>query len=123
LSADVASKMPFAARRATLVALLLLAIPVDVAAQSLPPSVPLVAHGLAIVERQCARCHATGAADPSPFAAAPPFRDLRRRYPVEHLAEAFAEGLVTGHTAMPEVRLEADDIAAVLAYLKAVGRP
>ena len=38
---------------------------------------------------------------------APPFRDLPKRYPVENLAEALAEGIVTGHPARPRFILRA----------------
>ena len=38
------------------------------------------------------------------MALAPPFRLLPQRYPVEHLAEALAEGIVTGHPAMPQFK-------------------
>ena len=53
--------------------------------------------GRRFVEAHCARCHAVGRAGPSPLAAAPPFRRLHERYPVEDLKEALAEGIVTGH--------------------------
>ena len=49
---------------------------------------------------------------------APPFRTLHTRYPVENLAEAFAEGIVTGHPTMPQFRLDAAQIGDLLAYLK-----
>ncbi len=38
---------------------------------------------------------------PSPLKIAPPFRTLHLRYPVDTLAEAFAEGIYTGHPTMP----------------------
>jgi mono/diheme cytochrome c family protein len=51
---------------------------------------------------------------------APPFRELHRRYPVDDLAEAFAEGITTGHPSMPEYRLAPDQIEDVLAYLRSL---
>ena len=78
--------------------------------------------GRALAEANCARCHAIGATGSSALAGAPAFRDLRRRYPVEQLAEALAEGIVTGHPAMPEFRMEARQIADFLAYLNTLGR-
>ena len=36
--------------------------------------------GLALVERRCARCHATGATDTSPYPGAQAFRNLGRRW-------------------------------------------
>jgi mono/diheme cytochrome c family protein len=51
---------------------------------------------------------------------APPFRDLPKRYPVEHLAEALAEGIVAGHPAMPRFVLEPREIDALLAYMSSL---
>jgi mono/diheme cytochrome c family protein len=84
-------------------------------AQQMSPSVQ---RGQAFVRTNCSRCHAIDKVSPSPLRAAPPFRTLHLRYPVETLEEAFAEGIVTGHPSMPEFRLEVDQIADVLAFLK-----
>ena len=45
---------------------------------------------------------------------------LHTRYPVENLAEAFAEGFTTGHPSMPEFQLDAAQINDLIAYLKSV---
>ena len=76
------------------------------------------ARGRAIAEAKCARCHAIGAKGESPMALAPPFRTLPERYPVEHLAEALAEGIVVGHPPMPEFTFGPEDINALLTYLQ-----
>jgi mono/diheme cytochrome c family protein len=81
-----------------------------------------VDRGRAIVEVNCARCHAIGADGTSPFAPAPPFRELGRRYKISDLEEALAEGIVTAHPAMPEFAFEPDEIDAVVAYIKSVQR-
>jgi len=75
-------------------------------------------HGRIYARTHCARCHAIGRTGRSPFAPAPPFRDLHLRYPVENLAEALAEGINTGHPAMPEFVLDPDQIHDLLSYLK-----
>ncbi len=75
------------------------------------------ARGEAIAERLCARCHAIRQTGPSPIGLAPPFRDLSKRYPVEHLAEALAEGIVTGHPAMPRFTFDPPEIEALLTYM------
>lgn len=80
-----------------------------------------IAEGRKFVEENCAACHATGREGESPLAEAPPLRELGRRYPVDSLAEAFAEGIVTGHEGMPEFALEPDALGALLAYLKSLG--
>ena len=58
--------------------------------------------GELLLTRNCARCHAVGPAEASSHSAAPPFRTLSRKYKIEGLAEALAEGLSTGHPDMPE---------------------
>lgn len=76
--------------------------------------------GRQIVERDCARCHAVGAADASAMSKAPPFREIARRYPPSHLAEALAEGIVTGHPDMPVFAFAPADAGAIIAYLEAL---
>jgi cytochrome c len=66
----------------------------------------------------CARCHSVDRVTQSPLKIAPPFRTLHLRYPVDTLAEAFAEGIDTGHPTMPAFVLEPDQIHDLLAYLK-----
>jgi len=77
-----------------------------------------VERGRAYARSHCARCHSIDEKSASPFEAAPPFRTLHERYPVESLEEALAEGIVTGHPAMPEFRLEPNQIADFIAFLK-----
>jgi mono/diheme cytochrome c family protein len=74
--------------------------------------------GHRLVAAQCAACHSVEASGASPLAAAPPFRVLHERYPVEELAEALAEGIVTGHREMPEFAFEPDEVEAIITYLK-----
>ena len=78
--------------------------------------------GRRLAEANCARCHAIGRVGQSPLPIAPPFRTLHARYPVENLAEAFAEGIVVGHPTMPEFRLDRDQIENLIAYLKTFER-
>lgn len=78
------------------------------------------AKGLAILERNCARCHALGSTGASPHPQAPPFREVVERYPVEDLEESLAEGIVSGHPDMPEFTFEPNEINAILAYLNSL---
>jgi cytochrome c len=111
--------MPSFARRLPLPLLLAaLAVPPMAAAQ--PVGSP--ARGEAFARAQCATCHAIGREGASPRPAAPPFRDLHRRYPVEQLAEALAEGISTGHEDMPEFQLDPPAIADLLAWLRRLER-
>ena len=81
------------------------------------------AAGQTFAEEQCGTCHAVGAGTTSPVRNAPPFGQLGRSYPVSSLAEALAEGMITGHDSMPEWELEPDEIRGLLAYIQSVQRP
>jgi mono/diheme cytochrome c family protein len=74
--------------------------------------------GNAYAKAHCARCHAIDRAGPSPLKIAPAFRTLHLRYPIATLGEALAEGINTGHAAMPEFVLDPDQIHDLLSYLK-----
>lgn len=78
------------------------------------------ARGQQIAEKLCARCHAIGKTDASTDPKAPPFRNIGKLYPLEHLAEAFAEGIVTGDNKMPEFKFEPPDVDAIITYLAAM---
>ena len=80
-----------------------------------------LARGEQIVQEKCARCHATGRADASPNPKAPPFREVGRMYPPEHLAEALAEGIVTGDNDMPQFRFNPRDVDAIIDEHPAAG--
>jgi len=79
-----------------------------------------VAEGRALLEKNCARCHAIGAEGESSHKEAPPFRVVVTRYPPDDLAEALAEGLVSGHPDMPEFVFEPNEVGAITAYLNAL---
>jgi len=74
--------------------------------------------GKAFARTHCARCHSIERTGQSPFNPAPPFRTLHLRYPIETLGEALAEGIATGHPAMPEFELSPDQIHDLLSFLK-----
>lgn len=76
-----------------------------------------IAHGKALVEANCARCHGVGADDASAHPEAPPFRALSERYPLDALEEAFVEGITTGHPDMPEFVAMPEQVADILAYI------
>jgi mono/diheme cytochrome c family protein len=79
---------------------------------------PQEQRGKTFALNNCAKCHSIDKVTPSPLKIAPPFRTLHKRYPIETLGEALAEGISTGHPTMPEFRLEPDQIGDLLAYLK-----
>lgn len=79
-----------------------------------------VERGRVLAQANCAACHAIGRDGASPLQAAPPLRTLHRRYPVEFLTEALAEGITTGHPAMPQFTMDLAQIADLIAYLKSL---
>lgn len=79
---------------------------------------PAEQRGKTYASRNCARCHSIDRVTRSRLTAAPPFRTLHLRYPVETLAEAFAEGIYIGHPTMPTYELDPDQIHDLLAFLK-----
>jgi len=76
--------------------------------------------GEQLLTRSCASCHAVGRTGASPDKAAPAFRTLGQRYPVDSLEEALGEGILSGHPDMPEFRFDADDVGAIIAYLQSI---
>ncbi len=97
---------------------ILLSIPSTHALGQRPPR----EHGRILVERECAGCHAVARTGQSRHKSAPPFRDLPKKYAIESLAEALAEGIVVGHKDMPEFLFEPDDIEAILAYISSLAK-
>jgi mono/diheme cytochrome c family protein len=79
-----------------------------------------VQRGQVFAQTNCSQCHAIGRVGESPVPEAPPFRTLHTRYPIESLAEAFAEGITTGHPSMPQFQLDPAQINDLLAYLDSI---
>jgi mono/diheme cytochrome c family protein len=83
---------------------------------------PAAQRGQVIARTSCARCHSIDRVTDSPLAIAPPFRTLHKKYPVENLEEAMAEGISTGHPTMPEFRFDPGQISDFIAFLKSLER-
>lgn len=77
----------------------------------------VIDHGRAIVEFNCSGCHGVHRTGLSRNVAAPLFRDVVKRYPLDNLAEALAEGIMTGHPDMPQFVFRPEEIGAILSYL------
>ena len=84
---------------------------------------PALDRGRALLEANCAACHATGKTGDSPLAKAPLFRRLKQKYPLENLSESLAEGIMTGHPAMPQFVFSPSEIESVLVYLDSISEP
>ena len=83
---------------------------------------PAAQRGQTIARTYCARCHSIDRATASPLAIAPPFRTLHKKYPVENLEEALAEGISTGHPTMPEFRFDPGQVNDFISFLKTLER-
>lgn len=95
-------------------------LPMSAYGQGTAPDSRESRRGETLLTRHCGACHSVGRQGASPNAQAPVFRSLGRRYEIESLEEALGEGLVVGHPEMPEFRFEADDVGAIIAYLKVI---
>jgi len=104
-------------RVAVLVASTLLIVAGQAAAA---PDDAQIARGRLLVVKNCGMCHAIGPMGDSPNRLAPRFRDLHRRYPVEDLGEALAEGIIVGHPQMPQFHFEAEEAGDIIAYLQSI---
>jgi cytochrome c len=100
-----------------LVGLLIMSMSLSASAQKGGTS---AARGKSLLTTNCARCHAVGRTGASPHPEAPPFRTLSRRYKIEGLGEALAEGLSTGHPDMPEFVFAPKEVGAIIDYLKSI---
>jgi len=76
--------------------------------------------GERLLRRHCARCHMVGTTGTSPHPAAPMFKNLSRKYPVELLEESLAEGLMSGHPDMPVFYFTVDEVDNIITYLKSI---
>ena len=77
-------------------------------------------HGKALLEENCARCHATGTTGRSPLNEAPPFRTFGDKLYDTDFGQRLQDGLTTIHPGMPTFRFGRDDAEAVVNYLKAI---
>ena len=96
------------------------ALALIVAAAGRPAMADDIARGEVLLTKHCASCHALGQVGPSPHREAPAFRTLGKRYPIESLEEALAEGLMSGHPDMPEFAFDAEDVGAIIAFLNSI---
>jgi cytochrome c len=101
-------------------ALLATALALVAGASQAAPS-PEIAAGRKIALRACGGCHAVDRGD-SPLPGAPQFRSLGQRMSIDDLPSRFQDGMMASHSRMPVVRLGADEVVVLTAYLKSVQR-
>ncbi len=79
-----------------------------------------IREGLSIATQECSGCHAIGLTDASTNLAAPPLRDLYKRYAVDALREEFLKGYQVAHPPMPRFQLPQAKVGPLLAFLKSL---
>jgi len=77
-------------------------------------------HGKALLEAECARCHAIGKTGRSPLDEAPPFRTFGDKLYDTDFEQRLQNGLTTIHPGMPTFRFNREDAEAAVNYLKAI---
>jgi len=85
--------------------------------QNPAPTAASIAKGKKLATKLCSRCHNIKKTGKSTVYLAPPFRTFASKGPLDNLEEALAEGIVVGHSIMPEFELETDDITALLDFM------
>jgi mono/diheme cytochrome c family protein len=82
-----------------------------------------ISEGKALAEVNCSRCHALGNTGDSPFKEAPPFRTLHELSAEGELEDAFNEGMVVAHPAMPRWVMTPDEARKLAAFIMSFGPP
>jgi cytochrome c len=78
--------------------------------------------GRELAQLNCAKCHNIEKSGTSPFEAAPPFRTIPQKYDPSELEEAFVEGIVVGHPAMPEWEMTSEQATALAAFITSLAK-
>ena len=81
-----------------------------------------LAKGQRLIEVNCTRCHAVAETGDSPFAPAPPFREVAKNYTQDELVDGFMEGLAVRHPAMPDWDMTVDQAEAISIYIMGLNR-
>ncbi len=87
---------------------------------SAPTKEQLIASGQELAKSKCGSCHSIDKQGDSPLEGAPPFRSFASKWPLSSLEESLAEGIVTGHEAMPEVVFTPQQIDQFLEFLESL---
>jgi mono/diheme cytochrome c family protein len=112
-SENITSGSKMRAKRILLPALIALSIP---AGCGKAQEIGQPGHGLALAERLCAQCHAVKKQEKaSPNQDAPPFGEIASTGGMTEIALSAA--LQTSHASMPNIMLEADERADIIAYI------
>jgi mono/diheme cytochrome c family protein len=93
-------------------ALLLAATPLEAAGTA-----KVAARGRAVLQQNCARCHAIDSSGASPMTTAPPLRGIYARFAPRELQAELSEGMVSHFRNMPQIEFASEDVDAIMAYL------
>jgi tetratricopeptide (TPR) repeat protein len=80
----------------------------------------LIREGRALVDANCARCHAVGTSGTSPNPKAPEFRNLQQRHPVLALREPLTRGIAAPHDEMPKFALPDGEVDKIITYINSL---
>jgi tetratricopeptide (TPR) repeat protein len=80
----------------------------------------LVRDGKALVQTNCAKCHAVELQGSSPNPRAPEFRNLQRGYPILALREPLSRAIARPHDEMPTFILSDQDVDMIIAYINSL---
>ena len=99
-----------------------LGIAIQTSAGALAAGTDPVVLGRQLAELNCSTCHNIDKTGDSPFEAAPPFRTIPQKYDPRELEEAFVEGIVVGHPAMPEWEMTSEQASALSAFIASLAK-
>jgi tetratricopeptide (TPR) repeat protein len=80
----------------------------------------LVREGKALVQTNCAKCHAVELQGSSSNPRAPEFRNLQRGYPILALREPLSRAIARPHDEMPTFILSDQDVDMIIAYINSL---
>jgi mono/diheme cytochrome c family protein len=87
-------------------------------------SIEVKSAGETLVEQRCAKCHAVGMSDTSPYPGAQPFRNLGQRWRRDQLRQALLVGIIAEHdkadVRVPPMKLTATEADSFLEYLDSI---
>ncbi|MBI1213562.1 MAG: c-type cytochrome [Alphaproteobacteria bacterium] len=89
-------------------------------------SIQVTSPGRLLVEERCARCHAIGRNDTSPYPGAQPYRNLGQRWTRAQLRDALRSGIIAEHDASGvrfQMKLTDQEIDDFLDFLKSIETP
>ncbi len=87
-------------------------------------SIEVKSAGETLVEQRCAKCHAVGMTDTSPYPGAQSFRNLGQRWRRDQLRQALLVGIIAEHdkadVRVPPMKLTAAEADSFLEYLDSI---